>query len=345
MENEPFFSIIIPTYNPRNYISDMLNSIAQNECAKEIEVILSDDCSDEPFEDILEQFDTLNIKVIKNDKHYGFPRVGRQCGVNIATGKWITFADQDDYYLYNAIDAVKKCIEDENVEAVLFCAIYKDDVQEKTRVYENPNRAWTHGKFIKKSFWDEYGICYDELEHNEDSNIVTKLHCALIGLNKPMNILKSPVYVWRSRPDSLGHNAESGYIPDYVNAVIKVVFDNLCKYSEDERAFIIFKRSFILCLYRIYFYLQDITYNFNREEIFETIKVIQPMYETFKSITGMTNQTLINVTYSDYSANFNDIRNEVSEMQLIVEQITFRDWINTFFNSDNKEDYFTGIIE
>ena len=345
MADKPFFSIIIPTYNPRNYISEMLNSISQNECANEIEVILSDDCSDKSFNDILEQFESLNIRLISNNQHYGFPRIGRQCGANIATGEWITFADQDDYYLYNALDAVKKCIIEDEVESVLFCAIHKENVETKERSYENPDRAWTHGKFIRKSFWDEYGLFYDELEQNEDSNIVTKIQCLLIRLNKPVNLFHSPVYVWVERPDSLGHSEKSGNVPDYIKAVVKVVFDHLCRYSYDERMKLIYKRSFILCLYRVFFYLQFIAYNFNREEIYDSIRLLQPMYDKFKSITGITNRMLINATYSDYAEYFNNIRNEVSDMQLVVEQITFRDWINTYFNSDNKEEYFTESIE
>ena len=280
-----------------------------------------------------------NIKNIVNDKHYGYPRVGRQNGVNIANGEWITFADQDDYYLYNSIDAVKKTIENENIEDVLFCAIYKENTKTKERIYENPNRAWTHGKFIKRSFWNEHNICYDDIESNEDSNIVTKIQCILILLDKKLHVFNSPVYVWNNHIDSLGHAENNMNTSQYINAVVRVVIDYLVKYKDNQRLFEIYARSFILCLYRVYFYTQEITLNFDKESMFNTIKTFQPLYEQFKQVTGMKNKDIVCLTYMDYAEHFNEIRNEVCDLGVVVERLSFMDWVNTYLNSDDQEDY------
>lgn len=76
------FSIIIPTYNPGEYLDRMLASINRNFCIQDMEIILADDCSDEDLNIYKEHYPELTIHIIKNDKHYGFPRHGRQNGAN-----------------------------------------------------------------------------------------------------------------------------------------------------------------------------------------------------------------------------------------------------------------------
>ena len=46
-----FFSVIIPTYNPKKYLNNILESITKSDCMDDIEVIISDDCSTEDFSD------------------------------------------------------------------------------------------------------------------------------------------------------------------------------------------------------------------------------------------------------------------------------------------------------
>ena len=62
-----FFSIIIPTYNPNTCLTKLLESIDSNYCIDDIEIIISDDCSTESFDDLLTPFSHLNIRKIVND--------------------------------------------------------------------------------------------------------------------------------------------------------------------------------------------------------------------------------------------------------------------------------------
>lgn len=336
--SKPFFSIIIPTYNPSKYLPRMLDSISRNECANEIEIILSDDCSPEPFDDVIEKFSSLNIKLITNDKHYGHPRPGRQYGAEAATGEWITFADQDDVYLYNAIDAVKKCILDEKPECVLFCAIFKD-YPDGRREYVEPEKAWTHGKFIKKSFWDNENLYYDELDHCEDTNIVTKLQCVLIATKQKVCVFKSPVYVWFENEDSLSHVNNGEYfkdgLHDYVNAVLRVIMGYLEKYESDAELKEKFVNSVVLTLYRIFFYLQCSIYNTSPEEMQRTIDTTKPLYERFKQLAGITAPMLILHAYYDDIQQYNETRADASTEEPFVEKMTFEQFVNEYL--ENKE--------
>ena len=60
MQKKPFFSIVIPCYNSRKTLSTLLNSIiAQQMSYNDIQVILSDDCSTESYQDIVDKYKNL----------------------------------------------------------------------------------------------------------------------------------------------------------------------------------------------------------------------------------------------------------------------------------------------
>jgi len=330
---KPFFSIVIPTYNPSKYIERMLYSISQNDCVNEIEVILSDDCSEESLDQYVEKFSQMDIKIIKNEKHAGYPMVGRQRGADAATGEWLTFADQDDYYLYGALDAIKKEIEEQKPETNLCCAIYKELGEERT--YVEPTEAWTHGKFIRKSFWDETNLFYDHVERCEDTNIVIKLQCVLIENGQQLCCFKSPVYVWCENDDSLSHKDGVEYyadsLTDYTKTSLGVITDYLEKHQNDELCGI-FTKSFIVTLYRVYFYLQSNAFQIYKDKALKAILAVQVLYERFKAVTGMTNESLINLTYAgEYVDEFNFTRERTCNDVKFVEYISFKDWLNMFF--------------
>ena len=93
-----YLSIISPLYNSRTTLRNMLDSILLQYMNKDFyEVILVDDKSIEEYEDILEDYKhDMNIVFIKNTTKYKGPSIARQCGLDIATGKWVTFIDSDD---------------------------------------------------------------------------------------------------------------------------------------------------------------------------------------------------------------------------------------------------------
>jgi glycosyltransferase involved in cell wall biosynthesis len=89
------YSIIIPHKNSVNSLLRLCNSIPDDD---DIQIIIIDDCSD---------FDILNA--IKNNKFNNNVEIifcdiskgagaARNIGVNLAKGKWLLFADADDYF-------------------------------------------------------------------------------------------------------------------------------------------------------------------------------------------------------------------------------------------------------
>ena len=101
-------SVIVPIYNAEMYIDKCIQSII-NQTLRDIEIILVDDGSTDRSFEISNKYAKKDerIKIIKQ-KNKGVG-AARNYGVSIATGKFITFIDSDDFVeidmleiLYNA---------------------------------------------------------------------------------------------------------------------------------------------------------------------------------------------------------------------------------------------------
>ncbi len=102
------FSIIIPVFNRKNEISNLLSSISKLEFSKtEFEVIVVDDCSNDGTEK-LENYD--NIKFIKLVSKKG-PASARNIGINFAKGEYIFFMDSDCEPPKNILTCLKTAYE------------------------------------------------------------------------------------------------------------------------------------------------------------------------------------------------------------------------------------------
>jgi glycosyltransferase involved in cell wall biosynthesis len=327
-----FLSIIIPTYNPRNYLPALLDSISHNECANDVEVIISDDCSTEPFDDVLESYKHLNIKCIKNDKHYGFPRTGRQNGADVAIGEWITFADQDDYFLDNGLDNIQKHIKNEGIHNFLATNFVIEFVDTKEKFICDKSKGWTHGKFYQKSFWNEHKLCYDDVQYCEDINLSVKLSCLLVAKNITTYELDEPVYVWKKREDSLSSDQYFvDSMPDYIKGTLGVIIQYLERFKYDEDKLGTFGIEFLNTLLHFYFYFQtDLLYP-RKKKVLEDICLIQPIYTRFKELLGFSNEKVIEIVYTQMSSTFNKTRNEDFNQIPFIEHISFEDWIRLYF--------------
>jgi glycosyltransferase involved in cell wall biosynthesis len=93
-------SVIIPNYNKKEYIQQCINSVIA-QTYRPIEVIVIDDCSSDGSIVILEDMERRipELRVIRQEKNCGVS-TARNTGISVASGKYVTFLDSDDYY-YN----------------------------------------------------------------------------------------------------------------------------------------------------------------------------------------------------------------------------------------------------
>jgi len=105
-------SVIIPTFNRFNFLMNTINSI-KTQTYKNIEIILVNDCSTE--KDYYE-YDWKDIRIIhlkeNSKKLFGYACAGyvRNKGIEISTGKYIGFCDDDDIWFPNKIELQLKAM-------------------------------------------------------------------------------------------------------------------------------------------------------------------------------------------------------------------------------------------
>lgn len=333
MSDNPFLSIIIPTYNPQEYLPNLLESITHNDCIDKIEVVISDDCSTEPFDDILAKFPGIHFNVISNEKHAGFPRNGRQHGAEEAHGTWICFSDQDDYFLDHGFDLLFEFIRQNNPKNYIMTDFIEESAETGKKILRERHGGWTHGKFYEREFWNKFRLKYDLVQYCEDINLSTKIDCIVTAEHiQPAEIAK-PIYVWRRRKDSLSDiDYFKKSMPDYIKSTLGVIVVYVNKYFNDPNIIGIINLKFIVALLHVYFYYQSKQLNDSRQGLIRSLAVLQPIYSMFKKITGFSNDDIVDFVNNDIMAIYNKTRAEDCQQIPFVEQITFKDWLNLYLD-------------
>jgi len=100
----PFFSIILPTYNRANFLFKAINSVI-GQTFTDWELIIIDDGSTDNTKDIIESIKEktteVNNKIIYIYQTNQERSVARNNGIVNSKGQYICFLDSDDYFLEN----------------------------------------------------------------------------------------------------------------------------------------------------------------------------------------------------------------------------------------------------
>lgn len=120
-------SVIIPVYNVEKYIAKCINSIV-NQTFENYEVILVDDGSTDNSGIICDKLASKNEKIKVYHKSNGGLSDARNYGVKMATSKYITFIDSDDYVRCDYLELMFNSIEkyDSDISVVLQKIVYED---------------------------------------------------------------------------------------------------------------------------------------------------------------------------------------------------------------------------
>ncbi|QQK74182.1 glycosyltransferase family 2 protein [Salicibibacter cibarius] len=94
----PLISIITPSYNSKNYISDAIRSV-QAQTYTNWEMIITDDCSADNTVAAVQPFlEDERMKLIQLSENSG-PGVARNTSIEAANGCYLAFLDADDQWL------------------------------------------------------------------------------------------------------------------------------------------------------------------------------------------------------------------------------------------------------
>lgn len=102
---EDLISVIVPIYNVENYLSRCVNSI-KKQTYKNLEIILVDDGSSDNCPRICDDYALADNRIKVIHKENGGLSDARNAGMEIATGKFISFIDSDDWVEENFIETL-----------------------------------------------------------------------------------------------------------------------------------------------------------------------------------------------------------------------------------------------
>ncbi|MES5100711.1 glycosyltransferase family 2 protein [Agrobacterium sp. BA1120] len=115
----PKVSVIIATRNNEKTIECAIKSLV-NQDYRNIEMIIVDDASDDGSLQIIRSFAKTDerIKILTNKQRLGIGE-SRNTGLRVATGKYITFQDGDDYSLPSRISCQVQAFRNETIKLCL----------------------------------------------------------------------------------------------------------------------------------------------------------------------------------------------------------------------------------
>ncbi len=173
-------SIIIPNNNPLPILRRMINSIPD----KEIYEVIVVDNSRVPLkaEDVVGGRHNVRVYYSSPERRAGG---ARNEGLLHASGRWLLFADADDFYMPDAFDIIEKDLQSSCDVVYYNCtSCYSDTLEpanrnyviqqyieaylkgDDTRLRYYWDSPW--GKLIKRSLVEEHHICFEEIMAGDD---------------------------------------------------------------------------------------------------------------------------------------------------------------------------------
>ena len=217
MQEKINYSVIIPHYNSLDSLPRLLNSIPECE---DIEIIVVDNSPQKISATDVNTSRPFKLLYSSNSKRAGG---ARNAGIKVAKGKWLIFADADDFFTPEAFDIFSSYCESEH-DLIYFKvrSVYDDTLLPSDRdemwnkiidSYKSGNSdemntrlsyvvPW--GKMVKRELVISNAILFDEVPVAEDVMFSTK-----VG-HKAMNFTVNDchVYVVTTRAGSLANRRD-----------------------------------------------------------------------------------------------------------------------------------------
>lgn len=129
----PDVSVVVPVFNSEPWLEDCLSSVLA-QTGVDLELICINDGSTDGSRAILQRFADSDPRVTVIDQTNSGQSVGRNVGIEKATGRYVIFLDSDDYWPYDSLATLVRDADEDSLDVLLFdCLTFRDgDVDEKT---------------------------------------------------------------------------------------------------------------------------------------------------------------------------------------------------------------------
>lgn len=126
----PIFSVIVPVFNASRHIDRCINSII-TQTVSDFEVLLIDDGSTDGSDRICDKYSDIDKRIKTFHLRNGGVSRARNYGINMSKGRFVIFADSDDYLEPDALECYLSAFQsDELIDAVK--AGYFDEEERKS---------------------------------------------------------------------------------------------------------------------------------------------------------------------------------------------------------------------
>lgn len=146
-------SVVIPVYNTEQFLERCIDSVLA-QTYPNLEVILVDDGSQDNCGLICDQYAHQDNRVKVIHKRNGGVSSARNCGLDVASGDYITFVDSDDYIDPNMYESMINIAKKYQCELVM-CDCIKE--------FEDKTELFTHD--IRGGFYDEEQLLNEYYPH------------------------------------------------------------------------------------------------------------------------------------------------------------------------------------
>ncbi|MDQ7786444.1 MAG: glycosyltransferase family 2 protein [Thermodesulfovibrionales bacterium] len=216
--HNPFFSVIIPTHNRANLLSQAIQSVL-NQTYNNFELIIIDDHSTDNTQEIIKAFSDSRIKSIVNDHKKGAAGA-RNAGIFKAMGQWVAFLDDDDIWFpqklelqYDMIHNVGKIV------GLIYTgyAVYDFDKMKEVQIITPEKEGWIQkdllytncigppcSVIIRKSLLEQIKGFDDDFPAYQDCD----LYVRIAGLAQIAYIKDTLLYVRTSGNDRISVNPQ-----------------------------------------------------------------------------------------------------------------------------------------
>jgi len=205
----PTVSVILPSYNHAAYLSQRIDSILQ-QSFQDFELIILDDMSQDNSREIIESYKYKypEIKIHYNEENSGSPFFQWNKGAKMAKGKYLWFAESDDYCEPELLEHLVQVLNENHNAGMVYAQsylvdeqneiinsylknlqfIYKSDDWEKDFVKDGKDacRNWllfhnpipnASGALIRKEAFLKVGGAATDMKLNGDWFLYTKILC------------------------------------------------------------------------------------------------------------------------------------------------------------------------
>ena len=150
------YSFIIPHKNCPKLLQRCVDSIPERD---DVQIIVVDDNSDEDKKPDLRSHKNLQVILLDATRSKGAGRA-RNIGLTHAIGKWLVFADSDDFFVKNLSELLDKYVND--CHDIIYFNVQVCDCYDVTKIYPQKNKSKLINKY-KDTKNDLYlRLCYTE---------------------------------------------------------------------------------------------------------------------------------------------------------------------------------------